>query len=121
MEDIRIILAGLWVALMLTYLLGDVLRIFAGDFTPGEMNGVKISQGMLMLMAIIMLIPIVMVILSLTFSYPIIRWVTIVVAIALFVFNIAGVAGYPGFYDRFLIVVGLGFNVITIWYAWTWV
>lgn len=28
--DTRIILSGLWVALMLTYLLGDVLRIFAG-------------------------------------------------------------------------------------------
>ena len=26
MEDVRIVLAGLWVALMLTYLLGDVLR-----------------------------------------------------------------------------------------------
>ena len=32
MEDVQIRLSGLWVALMLTYLLGDVLRIFAGDF-----------------------------------------------------------------------------------------
>jgi len=36
MVDTRIILSGLWVALMLTYLLGDVLRIFAGDFEPGK-------------------------------------------------------------------------------------
>ena len=34
MDETRIILSGIWVALMLTYLLGDVLRIFAGDFTP---------------------------------------------------------------------------------------
>jgi len=27
--------------LMLTYLLGDVLRIYAGDFKPGEMAGRK--------------------------------------------------------------------------------
>lgn len=39
MVDVRIILSGLWVALMLTYLLGDVLRIFAGDAVPGEMAG----------------------------------------------------------------------------------
>jgi hypothetical protein len=26
----------MWVALMLTYLLGDVLRIFAGDFKPAR-------------------------------------------------------------------------------------
>ena len=32
MADTRIVLSGLWVALMVTYLLGDVLRIFAGDF-----------------------------------------------------------------------------------------
>ena len=32
MVETRILLSGLWVALMLTYLLGDVLRIFSGDF-----------------------------------------------------------------------------------------
>jgi len=29
MEDVKIILSATWVALMLTYLLGDVLRIYA--------------------------------------------------------------------------------------------
>lgn len=24
-------------------------------------------------------------------------------------------------YDKFLIIVGLVFNVVTIWYAWKWV
>ncbi len=36
MADVRVILSGLWVAVMLTYLLGDVLRLFAGDITPGD-------------------------------------------------------------------------------------
>ena len=39
MPDTRITLAGLWVAVMLTYLLGDVLRIFAGDFESGKLSG----------------------------------------------------------------------------------
>jgi hypothetical protein len=30
----------------LTYLLGDVLRIFAGDFKAGEMMGVQATQAM---------------------------------------------------------------------------
>ena len=121
MEDIRIILAGLWIALMLNYLLGDVMRIFAGDFTPGKIEDKKMTQGMLMLMALLMLIPIIMVILSLALSYPSIRWVHIVAAGFLFVFNLAGIRSYPGIYDRFLIVVGLGFNAVTIWYAWMWI
>ena len=121
MEDVRIILAGLLVALMLTYLLGDVMRIFAGDFTPGEVGGMKFTQPMLMIMALLMLIPIVMVVLSLTLSYPAIRWVSIIAAGFLFVFNLAGVNTYPGVYDKFLIIVGLVFNAITVWYAWSWV
>lgn len=121
MEEIRIILAGLWIALMLTYLLGDVMRIFAGDFTAGELGGIEINQSMLMLMALIMLIPIIMTLLSLTLTFPIIKWVTVITAISLILFNIVGLPGYPGIYDKFLIIVGLVFNVITVWYAWTWV
>jgi hypothetical protein len=121
MIDVRIILSGLWIALMLTYLLGDVMRIFAGDFKAGEIEGTKMSQSMLMVMALLMLIPIVMIVLSLTVSYPTIRWLSIVAAGFLFVFNIAGLRSYPGVYDKFLIIVGLVFNVVTIWYAWTWV
>ena len=120
MADVRIILSGLWVALMLTYLLGDVLRIFAGDFTAGEMSGQKATQAMWMGAALVMLIPIVMVVLSLTLKYPAIRWVNVVVAILLVVFNLAGLP-YPSVYDNFLIFFGFVFNGLIVWYAWTWV
>lgn len=119
MADTRIILAGLWVALMLTYLLGDVLRIFAGDFTAGEMDGQRATQGMWIGAAVVMLIPIVMVVLSLILKFPAIRWVSIVVAVFLVIFNIAGLP-YPGAYDNFLIFVGFAFNALIVWYAWTW-
>ena len=121
MEDVQIILSGLWVALMLTYLLGDVMRIFAGDFKAGEIDGNKMTQKMLMGMALLMLIPIVMLFLSLILTYPLIRWLNIIVAISLFGFNLVGLRGYPGAYDKFLLIVGLGFNVLTVYYAWTWV
>ena len=121
MDDVRIILAGIWVALMLTYLLGDVLRIFAGDFKPGKMEDKKMTQGMLMIMALFMLIPIVMIVLSLTLNFPLIRWVSIIAAGLLFVINLAGIPTYPGHYDKFLIAVGLVFNALTVWYAWFWI
>jgi hypothetical protein len=120
MADVRIILAGLWVAVMLTYLLGDVLRVFAGHVTPGEIGGRKASQGMWLGIAVIMLIPIVMVVLSLTLPYPAIGWINIVVAVIVVVFNLAGLP-YVGMYDNFLIIVSLVFNALTAWYAWTWV
>ena len=117
-KDINIKLSALWIALMLTYLLGDVMRIFSGDFKPGEIEGMQMSQGLLLLMAIIMLIPIVMLFLSLTLKYRVNRWANIVLAILLFGFNIIGLPGYPSVYDRFLIIVGLLFNALTVWYAW---
>jgi hypothetical protein len=121
MVDVRIILSGLWVALMLTYLLGDVLRIFSGDFKAGEMAGMQATQAMYLGVAILLLIPIIMVLLSLTLKYPAVRWVTIVAAVILFGFNLIGLPTYPSAYDKFLIVVGLVFNALTVWYAWQWV
>ena len=121
MVDSRILLSGLWVALMLNNLWGDVLRIMAGDIIPGEIEGVQVSQKVWLGIAILMLIPIVMVLLNLTLKYPAIRWANIVVAIIFFVINLVGLPGYPGAYDKFLIVVGLVFNVLTVWYAWKWV
>jgi hypothetical protein len=120
MTDVRIILAGLWVAVMLTYLLGDVLRVFAGDITPGRLGGREASQGMWLGIAAIMLVPIVMVVLSLVLPYPAVGWLTIVVAVVVVVFNLAGLP-YVGMYDNFLILVSFVFNALTIWYAWTWV
>ena len=120
MEEVRIKLSALWVCLMLTYFLGDVLRIFSGDFEAGEIGGMAGSQAIYLAVAIVLLIPIVMVFLSLTLERPLNRWANIIVAIFLFGFNLVGFSGYPGTYDRFLIVVGLVFNVLTVWYAWRW-
>ena len=119
--DVRIILAAIWVCLMLTYLLGDVLRIFSGDFKAGEIGGMKLTQGMWLGISILMLIPIVMVFLTLVLGYPLVRWANIVAAAFFFVFNLVGLPSYPSAYDKFLIMVGLVFNLLTIWYAWNWI
>lgn len=120
MEDVRIKLSALWVALMLTYLLGDVLRIFSGDFKAGEIGGLQITQEQYLGIAILMVIPVFMVFLSLTLSYPVNRWANIIVAIIFFGFNLIGLPTYPSAYDQFLIIVGLVFNALTVWYAWKW-
>lgn len=121
MDEMRIRLSALWVALMLTYLFGDVLRIFSGDFEAGEISGVQATQAMYLGIAVLLVLPIVMVYLSLTLPYPVNRWANIILAVVLFLFNLVGLPGYPSWYDRFLIVVGLGFNALTVWYAWRWV
>ena len=120
MLDTRIVLSGLWAALMLIYLLGDVLRIISGDFE--KLGGMKdTTQGMFLGIAVLMVIPIVMLALTLTVNHPVIRWANIVAAIIFFVMNLSTLRTYPGAYDKFLLIVSLGFNVLTVWYAWNWV
>lgn len=120
MSEIQIKLSALWIALVLTYLLGDVLRIYAGDFKPGEVGGVVLTQGMWLGVAVLMAIPILMVMLSLVLDQPINRWVNVIAAIGLFAFNVIGLPNYPGAYDKFLIVVGLVINGLTVTLAFRW-
>jgi hypothetical protein len=121
MEDVRIKLSALWVAVMFTYLLGDVLRLYAGDVRPGEIGGKPMPPAIYLGIAALMEIPIVMVVLSVTLNQSVNRWVNIIVAIIFFLFNLVGLPTYPGAYDKFLLVVSLVFNALTVWYAWTWV
>ena len=120
MEDVKIKLSALWTALMLTYLLGDVLRIFSGDFTAGELGGLQISQELMLGMAALLVIPAVMIFLSVTLKHSVNRWINIVFAIFFFGFNLIGLPTYASAYDQFLIIVGLIFNIMTVWYAWKW-
>jgi hypothetical protein len=119
MPDTRIVLSGLWIAVMLTYLLGDVLRICAGDVVPGELAGTVATPGMWLLVAVIMLVPIVMLVLSLTLPLPAIRTVSLVAAVGSILFNLLGLP-YPGAYDTFLIVVSMILCGVIGWYAWNW-
>lgn len=120
MDETRITLAALWIMLMLTYLLGDVLRLFSGDATPGEIEGRPVTQKMWFGISVLMLTPIVMIFLSLKLEQPVNRWVNIIIAFFWFSFNLISLRSYPSLYDKFLIVVGLAWNVFTLWTAWNW-
>jgi hypothetical protein len=123
MIDVRIILSALWVAAMFVWQQGDVQRLYSRDFIPGETKlGEMMSPEMLwFISAITMTIPVVMVILSLALNYPVNRWANIIVGMFFFVYNLIGLPKYPSAYDKFLIIVGLVFNALTVWYAWKWV
>ena len=113
---LKITLSILWVACMLVYLLGDVLRIFSGDFTPGEIEGKPAGQKVWFGMAVIMVIPIIMVVLSIILDNPVNGWMNIILAIAFVLFNLAGLKGMKPF-DKFLIIVSFVFNALIIYYA----
>ncbi|MCK6580796.1 MAG: hypothetical protein L6Q98_22110 [Anaerolineae bacterium] len=119
MLDTRIILAGIWITVMLIYLLGDVLRIYSGDMARMA-DADSSGTTKWLFAAIIMLIPILMVFLSLVLPQPISRWANIIVSVGFFLFILADMRSYPSAYDRLLFVISLIFNSVTVWYAWNW-
>ena len=122
LEDVQIKLSALWVALMFIWQQGDMLRLYSGDFIMGDdIGGTLISQEMMWLVsAIWMTIPVVMLFLSLTWKYQANRWANLIVGIFFIVLNLIGLPSYPWGYDKFLIIVGLVFNILIVWYAWKW-
>ena len=116
----KILLSATWAVVILIYLLGDVLRIYYGGDRVKALAGMHLNQFVWLGIAIFMLAPILMVFLTLVLPQSVSRWVNISVAALLFLFNLVGLPTYPPLFDKFLLAVSLGFNGVTIWYAWNW-
>ena len=78
------------------------------------------SHGIWLGIAALMLGPIVMIVLNLTLNHEAVRWVNIIVAIFWIIFNLSALSDYPA-YNKFLLIVSMVFNGLTVWYAWNWV
>jgi len=120
--NVKMKLSGLWVAAMFSWVYGDLLRIYSGDFIAGDdIGGNLISPEMLWLVsAITMIVPGAMVFLSLTLKNKANRWANIIIGIFYTGYNLIGLPTYTSAYDQFLIFVGIVFTALIVWYAWKW-
>ena len=121
MLDTRIILSSTWVVVTLIYLYGDVLRIYHGGEMAKALADMKLNQFVWLGIAVLMLMPILMVFLNLVLPQSASRWANIIVAAFFFLFNLVGLTTYPPLFDKFLLAVSMGFNIVTIWFAWNWI
>ena len=118
--DTKIILSAIWVVVVLIFLYGDVLRIYYSGDKAKALAGMNLNQFVWLGIAVLMLTPILMIFLTLVLPQPVSRWANIIVAAFFFLFNLVGLPTYPPLFDKFLLAVSMGFNVVTIWDAWKW-
>ncbi len=118
--ETKFLLSASWVVATLIYLYGDVLRIYYSGDKAKALAGMNLNQFVWLGIAVLMLTPILMVFLTLVLPQPANRLVNIIVAAFFFLFTLVGLPTYPPLFDKFLLAVSLGFNVVTIWYAWNW-
>jgi hypothetical protein len=117
--DVRIILAVLWVAGMLSSLNGDTYRLSAATGPIGA------DPGLLLVMATLLVGSVFMGVLTLTLKSAVSRWANRIIGILYATINLAfwvlhllvwRSAGYEIVWSTAQVVFGL----LVVWYAWKW-
>lgn len=119
MLDVRIILAVLWVAGMLSSLNGDTYRLSASTGPLGA------APGLLLVMSLIFVGSIFMSALTLTLKSPVSRWANritgIFYAMITLVFEILHLVVWRSTgYEIVWATAQLVFALLVVWYAWKW-
>lgn len=127
MEDIKIKLAGLWVAAMFCYLYADVLAFFVpghlAEILAGEIGGMAIDDLFLAASAGIMVPPILMIFLSLVLKVKSNRRLNIIVGMVYTLIGVSMAAMAVMSFSVGYLIYGTVESILTvliIWYAWTW-
>ena len=124
--NVKIILSALWIAVMFIYVYADIKTLFQPEIPEqiisGVVAGMRINQSFLFAAALLMSIPAIMVILSLTLKPGINRWVNIVVSFLhiLLIIVTRFVPGKIWYYYIYYQSLEAIFHMLIIWYAWKW-
>ncbi len=124
--NVKIILSALWAAVMFIYVYADIKTLFQPEIPEqiisGIIGGMAINQSFLLSAAILMSIPPVMIVLSLTLKPGINRWVNIIVSFLHILLIIATrfVPAKVWYYYIYYQAIEAIFHSLIIWYAWRW-
>ncbi len=129
-ERRRMILSTLWIFAVLNYLYADVYMLFFNPalqpdvmrrFAEGFVGDIPITQGFVLLTAVLMQTAIVMVLLSRVLPWRVNRWANIVSAAFHTLFVAWSLIGGPvNWFYGFFVAVEAATTLFTVWYAWTW-
>jgi hypothetical protein len=125
--DVRIILAVLWIAEVLSSLNGDTYRLsdsVALRSLLENSGSIKATPELLLVMSIIFVFPILMSALTLILITPVSRWVNRIIgtlyAVIIFGFWVLGFVLGSVSYEFVWSTAQLVFILLVVWYAWKW-
>jgi hypothetical protein len=125
--DVRIVLAVLWIAEVLSSLNGDTYRLsdsVALKSLLENTGSIKATPELLLVMSIIFVFPILMSALTLILKYSVNRWanriIGILYAVIIFGFWVLGFVLGSVSYEFVWSTAQLVFIFLVVWYAWKW-
>jgi len=115
-------LSTLWIVVMLNVVFADILTFITpgalSEIMTGTPDGIQVSQGLLLVFAVLLEIPIAMIFLSRTLKYTVNRWANIIACVVTIAFVIGGGSAYLHYY--FVAVVEVICMLGIAWSAWKW-
>lgn len=130
MENVQTKLAVLWLVFFCVMVVTPSLELYIPGFIEGliagEAMGSEITAGLILFLAVVMLIPPVMAVLSITLKYSINRWINIIVGVVFIALSFVSPMTFlvdPTAYSAYLILVAIIQIVdaaLIAWYAYKW-
>ena len=125
--DVRIVLAALWIAEVLSSLNGDTYRL-SDPITLKSMlentGSIVTTPGLLLTMSMIFVVPILMSVLTLMLKSSVSRWanriIGILYALITFAFLVLCFVLRSASYEFVWATAQLVFALLVVWYAWKW-
>jgi len=120
---VRLKLFALWSSVMFFYIYGDHFQLYETgqlqQMIAGRMPLAAISQGVLLGMAGVMVVPSLMPVLSLVLPVRLNRWLNIIFGVIYSLIMVVAFKSNWYFYILFG-VIEIILTVLIVWYAWTW-
>lgn len=116
-ESMRVRLSTLWIFVMFNMAFADIV----GFLNPGaleNMMAMKPSQGLLLVFAMLVEIPIAMIVLSRLLKYRANRWANIIAGVITILWVVGG--GTISVSYIFFATIEVACMLLIIWYAWSW-
>ena len=120
--DIKALLSTLWIFVLFNMIFRDLHEFgrpgFLEEIMTGIVNGVQITEGLMVLGGIMAEVPISMVLLSRVLKYRVNRWANIIAGVITISFVINN--GVRDLDDVFFAAIEVAALTIIVWCAWKW-
>ena len=120
--DMKVKLSTIWIVVMFNMVFADILSFMTPGSLEELMTGyageIQITQGLLLVFAVMLEIPIAMIFLSRAMKYGINRWANIIASVITIAFVIGGGSTYLHY--LFFATIEVVCMSLIIWYAWKW-
>jgi hypothetical protein len=129
-KEKQVIFSTLWIFTLFNYVYADIYALFFNpvlqkeetkQLLSGSVGSIQITQGFVLVTAILMETAIAMVLLSQVLPYRVNRWANILVGIfqtALVAWSLFG--GMPNLFTAFFATIEMACMLFIVCYAWTW-